>query len=264
MYWQPSFKIGVDHIDDQHKKLFDLFSDLKASINEKNMYRQMGVTLKFIVTYTKGHFQSEEQYMKEINYPRYEEQKALHADLVKQVTSFILKIKKGEHLLPSQLADFLSKWLSDHILKEDSKIKLFITNQEKKAHKERLRNNKKKELLTTNALEKIIKQHKNETISDSDFIKEKNRILAKFVSFEERVDYRKIKNRMRIVESFYGKELISFEEQRRYKAQLFKNINLPNELEKRKGKKSKLSYLKSLYQDGLISHKIYDDCKSAL
>jgi hemerythrin len=264
MYWQPSFKIGVDHIDDQHKKLFDLFSDLKASINKKNMYRQMGITLKFIVTYTTRHFQSEEQYMKEVNYPRYEEQKALHADLIKQVTSFILKIKQGEHLLPSQLADFLSKWLSDHILKEDLKIKLFITNQEKKVHNERLRNYKKNELLTAKALKKIIKQHKNENMSNDDFIKKKNQILAKFVRFEEKIDYREIKNRMRVVESFYGKKLISLEEERRYKAQLFKNIELPNELEKRKGKKSKLNYLKSLYQDELISRKIYEECKSAL
>jgi len=264
MYWQPAFKIDVDLIDDQHRKLFDLFSDLKASINEKNMYQQMGITLKCIVAYTKEHFRSEEQYMKEINYPRYEEQKALHTDLIKQVTNLILKIKKGEHLLPSQLADFLSKWLSGHILKEDLKIKLFITNQEKKVQNERLQNHKKKELLTTKALEKIIKQHQNENISNDDFIKKKNQILKKFVNFKKKVDHREVKNRMHIIESFYGKDLISLEDERKCKAQLFKNINLSDELEKRKSKKSKLSYLKSLYQDELISHKIYEDCKSAL
>jgi hemerythrin len=264
MQWQPSFKIGVDLLDDQHKKLFGLFNDLKAAINEKNMYQQMGITLKYIVAYTKEHFQSEEQYMKEVGYPHYEEQKALHTDLIKQVTNLILKIKKGEYLLSSQLADFLSKWLSDHILKEDLKVKLFITNQEKKVQNERLRNHKKQELLTTNALEKIVNQHNNENISDDEFIEKKNQILTKFVSFKKKADHREVKNRMRIIESFYGKELISLEEERRYKAHLFENINLSDELEKRKSKKLKLSYLESLYQNELISRKVYEEYKSTL
>jgi hemerythrin len=264
MHWQPHFEIGIKTIDDQHKKLFTMVHDLKAAINKQNMYQQMATSLRFIADYTKIHFEAEEAFMKEIDYPNLENQQTMHADLIKQVSNILVKLKQGKHLFPSQLSDFLMQWLLNHILKEDKKIGKYILKQQQNEKQKRQRRYEKKELLTTEALNKITNLYKKETISTDEYAKKKKQILMNYVSIENKDDKREVKKRILKIEYFYEKKLITMEEERQFKALLFKNLNLPDELAKRKSKKSKLLYLESIFQDGLISSEIHEKFKAAL
>jgi hemerythrin len=259
MHWRPSFEIGIESIDLQHKKLFHMICDFKNAINKQNMFQQMGTTLKFIADYTQKHFKSEEKFMRANNYPGYANHKVMHAELIKQTSEILIKIRNDKHVAPSQLLDFLMRWLLDHILEEDLKIKKHLENTEQKKIQKRLDIDEQKDWLITEALNKVKNQYRKKAISKEAYAEKKNKILMKYIHFEEKADNREVNNRIRKITYFYENRLISMKEELQYKALLFKNINLSTELARRKNAESKLNYLKSLYLNDLISLEMYEE-----
>ena len=75
MPWTPSLSVGVDHIDEQHKTLFEKAEKLFEAGRNHESKQYIGELLVFLDRYTKEHFAEEEKYMLKIGYPGYAEQK---------------------------------------------------------------------------------------------------------------------------------------------------------------------------------------------
>ena len=124
MKWLNEYNIGVEEIDNQHKSLFANLTLLKQSFSKEE---DVIKTIKFLVDYTNSHFSKEEEFMQQISYPDYDNHKKIHQKLTSQVAEIIAGIKGGKPLDVSYLIRFLTDWLVNHILDEDSKIGIFYS-----------------------------------------------------------------------------------------------------------------------------------------
>ena len=87
--WDNEYKIGIEMIDTQHEKLFNLVNrlyDLEDSSNNKEKLRTI---LYEFSDYMKVHFTDEEEYMESINFPYLKEHKQLHADIIESLAKII-------------------------------------------------------------------------------------------------------------------------------------------------------------------------------
>ncbi len=131
MIWYDNYNIGIERIDKQHQQLAKTIRKLQQSLVNGQFCNEAGETLKFIATYTKEHFNDEEALMEEVNYDDLKKHKILHEKLITQVVDILLTLKKGKHIDPYELIDFLTEWLRNHIIHEDKKIGKFIERQNK-------------------------------------------------------------------------------------------------------------------------------------
>jgi hemerythrin len=130
--WQDDLSIGIDRIDEQHKKWIEHFNQMAEAIALSKSQAQISKTLGFLVDYTETHFSSEEKYMQENNYPAFAEHKAKHDEL--RATLANLDRDYQEEGATQDLADsietFLGNWLLNHIREVDMKFGAFITQKQ--------------------------------------------------------------------------------------------------------------------------------------
>ena len=120
--WNNSLSIGVDEIDDQHKKLIDLHNHLHDTILGLNGEDSNTVTkaaIKEMMDYTEHHFRCEQEYMEKIGYPDVVTHIRLHSLFEDEVYQHFRAAINGEYILPTQVITLT-------ITTEDRKIGEFI------------------------------------------------------------------------------------------------------------------------------------------
>ena len=92
LQWDDSLSIGVDLIDEQHKRWIEHYNSLVAAVETRQGPRKIAQTLGFLVDYTAFHFKAEEQQMTASDYPNIADHQtkhaALQADLARLVDDF--------------------------------------------------------------------------------------------------------------------------------------------------------------------------------
>lgn len=124
--WKDEYRIGVNLIDDQHKKLFEIadraYELIKNPLNV-DKYDKIVEILKELKDYTVFHFTTEEKYMKTIGYKKFLSHKVQHDDFIEKINSFDLnEIDQDQDKYVMEVLDFIVKWISEHILGTDKKI----------------------------------------------------------------------------------------------------------------------------------------------
>ena len=124
--WDDSYSVGIEDIDNDHKKLLTLINHLQTAV-----YYSTGETfereaLKELVDYTKYHFEREEKLMQDNGYPDYEPHKKQHEEMIARVQEFIASYEKDREGTIDDLTQFLKNWLIDHINGTDQKYAPFL------------------------------------------------------------------------------------------------------------------------------------------
>ena len=124
--WQDKYKIGLDMVDKQHEKLFVIAGriyDLVKISEDVDKYDEIVEVIQELKDYTVFHFEAEEAYMLETNYPKTFSHKMLHKKFIEKVSNInitSLDDNQTEYLL--EMLEIVLDWLQNHILKEDVKI----------------------------------------------------------------------------------------------------------------------------------------------
>ena len=126
--WTEDYSIGNAHIDEQHKKLFDLAGELEVVIDRSVNRQKIKNMLNEFFHYMRDHFRDEETYMREVRYPEFEAHRRIHKDIVEDMIHLIGSIKTTNDL-KERLYHISKKWHLQHILYEDMKIAEFIRYQ---------------------------------------------------------------------------------------------------------------------------------------
>lgn len=122
MTWNDKLSVGVNVIDDDHKKLVGMVNELYDGISAGHGKEAVGKVLDKLVDYTKFHFAREEQYFAKTAYPAAAAHKKEHDDLTKQVLDVQAKYKSGSvATLSLEVMNFLKNWLINHIQGSDKK-----------------------------------------------------------------------------------------------------------------------------------------------
>lgn len=129
--WNDTLKTGVQDLDEQHQSLVEIVNRLNDALatGREDRRKAVGVILSELLDYTITHFRCEEGYMESIGFPQLEDHKRLHVDLVERLQKRVAIYIAGQAMEIS-LMSFLSDWLVNHILGEDSKYAAFARKRE--------------------------------------------------------------------------------------------------------------------------------------
>lgn len=116
--WDEGFSVGVQEMDDQHKKLFDAINHVYTALHERNIHSSNGLlggSLDEMAAYTKMHFEAEEKLMREHGYPGYEAHKNEHDHFTLTVMDFKRRYDGGDTTLTAEMLASLVTWLDTHL-----------------------------------------------------------------------------------------------------------------------------------------------------
>lgn len=127
--WSDDYKLGIEEIDNQHKKFFDIADytlDLLKDELTLDKYDRIIEILNELREYTKYHFKCEEDFMEKIKYKKFLSHKVEHEDFVNKLDGFdFSKIDQNQEHSISEILDMVFNWLVNHILKSDADIAKF-------------------------------------------------------------------------------------------------------------------------------------------
>ncbi len=124
--WKDDYNIGVDAIDDQHRKLFEIAGRAMALLKNEMLtdkFDKIVEILEELKEYTVYHFRTEEEYMQSIKYKRFLSQKAAHDEFIQRLEKIDLENlddQQDEYLM--DILNGLVEWISEHILGQDKLI----------------------------------------------------------------------------------------------------------------------------------------------
>jgi len=122
--WDQKLSVGVESMDLQHRYFIDLLNRLVLELEGSDTEYQVRL-IDELSGYAKQHFISEENIMYKLSYPDLKEHTESHQLLLERLNGQI-----GLYLLgmldAGEIAHYLSKWLAQHVVKEDRKFGDFI------------------------------------------------------------------------------------------------------------------------------------------
>lgn len=125
--WGQVLSVEVDEIDDDHRKLIELFNILNRSLNEGASPEYLAAVLEELINCTVWHFSHEERLMLQCNYPDMEQHKAIHKELIASARELQDKIFKADLAIVDSDVEFLERWLTEHILTEDMRLGAYLS-----------------------------------------------------------------------------------------------------------------------------------------
>lgn len=127
MEWEKKCMIGVPFLDAQHKSLFSAIERIRDILQENDDDRNRRLckeALKFLESHTSRHFEDEEDYMRSIHYPQYEQHRAQHQAIRETLVSLkddLIVSNYAPHSVKNMIGTMIA-WLSYHTIELDSAI----------------------------------------------------------------------------------------------------------------------------------------------
>jgi len=123
LWWSESLKTGNERIDEQHKKIFEIGTEVLDLSAESN-HEAIQQTFQRLIDYTQKHFVEEEMLMRDHQYSKLPSHKELHQtfirDLHKTLTDFNNEGPTEENV--DNLKLLMVEWLINHINEADKEF----------------------------------------------------------------------------------------------------------------------------------------------
>lgn len=123
--WKERYMLGIEEVDKQHKKLFEIGArayELTRLDNAYDRYDDIMEVLKELFDYAQYHFNYEETFMEKHNFEHLPEHTKAHNYFVAKAKSLLTReIDDEQEETLQEITDFLSQWVSTHIMFEDRK-----------------------------------------------------------------------------------------------------------------------------------------------
>ncbi len=124
--WKDSYSVGIDSIDQQHKKLLNLINQLQTAVDYSTGEQFEREALDELVDYTKTHFTYEEGLMRDNDYPGFEAHKVQHEDMFNKVREVLAEYEKDHDTAMSNAVEYLKAWLINHINGTDKQYSSYL------------------------------------------------------------------------------------------------------------------------------------------
>ena len=124
--WKDEYSVGIDSIDQQHRRLVNLINQLHTAVHYSTGEEFEREALDELVDYTKTHFQYEEGLMQEHGYPDFEPHKAQHQKMIAKVGEVLAEYEQDQDTAMKNALSYLSDWLINHINGTDKEYSSFL------------------------------------------------------------------------------------------------------------------------------------------
>ena len=121
--WKDIYSVNNEIIDKEHKELFNIAQEAFAYVEEKDKTKKIKEIVTDLYDYMKTHFSHEEKFMQDINYPKSEEHKKLHREIILKINEYVKQLPTMNISdFEKELAKIIDISLVHHIIQEDRKI----------------------------------------------------------------------------------------------------------------------------------------------
>ena len=128
--WTAELSVGIDSIDEQHKKLVNMINALNEAMLTGSSNELLGKIFTGLAAYTQKHFAYEEALFAEYGYADSKQHKRQHRELIAQVVELKQKfIENPQQTMTADLMLFLKRWLTNHIMRTDKEYTEFLLSK---------------------------------------------------------------------------------------------------------------------------------------
>ncbi len=120
--WQEFLRIGVDELDDQHKRLLDIANDFQDALRSGRDRQAVHEAARALRAYAGEHFTAEERYMASIAFPGLEEHRQRHEELLRKAAGFVDTLQAGGDVAARDMDVFIKTWILNHVLALDIEL----------------------------------------------------------------------------------------------------------------------------------------------
>ena len=119
--WQERYLIGHPRIDREHRLFFDIVAAFSEGCRQRLGRDALISLLEEVLLFAKFHFRSEENVMRALGFEGLQAHRELHRQLIDRLGRMIVGVKLGRYA-PTEVEEFLVKWLVRHVTREDARI----------------------------------------------------------------------------------------------------------------------------------------------
>ncbi len=127
--WKGSYSVGIDSIDQQHRRLVNLINQLQTAVKYSTGEEFEREALDELVDYTRTHFKYEEKLMEQNDYPDFEQHKAQHEMMIKKVKQVLAEYEHEPETAMNNAVSFLKGWLINHINGTDQQYSRYLIDK---------------------------------------------------------------------------------------------------------------------------------------
>ncbi len=124
--WNDEYSLRIRQIDIQHRELFTLAGEILIATEKKSPVSVIQKLLDMFLKAANSHFRTEETLLNNNKYPGIEDHKEIHKGLIRELKSFISRLRTEKRSVLPELLDFLREWLIRHTLTVDRKYIRFL------------------------------------------------------------------------------------------------------------------------------------------
>ena len=128
--WNDSYSVGVAELDEQHKKLLRIINTMFESDDLSVNSQTITDLLTEMVEYASAHFDVEEKFMTECEYPDLANHIRTHEIFRKKVDKLRSARMAENKDMPSDMIRFLYEWLVNHIIFCDKKYVPYLASHD--------------------------------------------------------------------------------------------------------------------------------------
>jgi hemerythrin len=127
--WDDSLSVGVEEIDQDHRRLVELFNLLSEAVENRESAEYIDALLVELISCTEWHFRHEERLMIRHGYDGMEDHKDEHIDLVDNVRDLQRRFYEAHQTLTTENISYLADWLTGHIVGVDMRMGYFLAQK---------------------------------------------------------------------------------------------------------------------------------------
>lgn len=133
--WREHLSVGVEEIDEQHRRLFDAFNAFVAACNGGKGKEEVTRLFDFLDAYVITHFAAEERLQKRFAFPEYEKHREQHQKFIADLVDMKERLSSEGATLPLVITTgrVMAGWLIEHISGMDRNFGRFVREQERGA-----------------------------------------------------------------------------------------------------------------------------------
>ncbi len=125
--WSDVLSVAVDEIDEDHRKLLNIFNTLNHSVTTGESPDYLAAVLEELINCTVWHFSHEERLMLKHGYEGQKEHKAEHQELINTAKNLQKEILQADKPVSDKDIVFLERWLTEHILTADMRLGSYLS-----------------------------------------------------------------------------------------------------------------------------------------
>ncbi|WP_456378062.1 bacteriohemerythrin [Thiolapillus sp.] len=126
LIWDNTLSIQIQEIDEDHRRLVELFNLLNHSVVEGDAPNYIEALMEELISCTIWHFCHEERLMLKYGYEGLEEHKREHQELIESIKALQQRNQLEGKPFSSEDIEFLEHWLTGHIFGADMDLGAYL------------------------------------------------------------------------------------------------------------------------------------------